>query len=360
MVYIQNNPDNIMKNIIISTAFIILLTLSNCTHKEINDKQFILDGKITDQDSGLIILEYGILSAFHSDTAVVKNGSFQFKGFLEEPTRGVIKESLHSNRSDIYLEPGVMNITMSISNFRNFILTGSKSQIELNNLNKSLESVKNRDSILTEFVLNNQKSYLTPYYLFDLGYSHKISLDSLKFIFNSLDTAIQKSKYGRITKGFIRGVENTTRGNYASDFSATDINNKMLSLSQFKNKNIVILDFWASWCVPCRQAIPHLKALYNKYHLTGLEIISITSQDKDRQAWESAIKEDSTYMWHHIANFFQNGEIINEDLTFDYPVGPIPRTILIDKDGKVLGNWVGYDLENEKALDKELEIIFNE
>jgi thiol-disulfide isomerase/thioredoxin len=348
-----------MKNILAFFIITACLTLSNCTQKDIKVKQFILIGKITDQDSGSIILQYGILSAFHSDTSIVKNGNFQFRGFLEEPTFSLIKENSQSNRTNLYLEPGVMNITLSKRNFKNFTLTGSKSQEELNSLNKSLESNNNHDSVLIKFVFNNPKSYLAPYYLQDLGFTAKISLDSLKLLFNRLDTAIQKSKFGRITKGVIKGIENTTAGNYASDFKAIDVNNQTLTLSQFKNKNIVLLDFWASWCIPCRESMPHLKTLYNKYHSKGLEIIGIASMDKNRQTWESAIKEDSTFMWYHIATFFQNGETINEDVTFDYPVGPIPRTILIYKDGKVLGNWVGNRKENEISLDNKLEMLFN-
>jgi Thioredoxin-like len=105
--------------------------------------------------------------------------------------------------------------------------------------------------------------------------------------------------------------------------------------------------------------MPHLKTVYNRYHSKGLEIIGVASMDKNRQTWETAIKEDSTNIWHHLATFFQNGETINEEVAFDYPVGPIPRTILIDKDGKVIGNWVGSGKENELSLDKKLEILFN-
>lgn len=193
--------------------------------------------------------------------------------------------------------------------------------------------------------------------MYDLGYRNKISKDSLKLIFNNLDTTIQNSQYGRITKGFIRGIENTTAGNYATDFNALDIDNTPISLTQFRNKNVVLLDFWASWCVPCRESIPYLKNIYEKYHSQGLEIISVASMDKNREKWQTAIKDDSTSMWYHIANFFQTGETVNEDVTFDYPIGPIPRIILIDRDGRVLGNWVGNTKGNEIDLDKQLDLL---
>jgi thiol-disulfide isomerase/thioredoxin len=315
-------------------------------------------GKIQDQDTCTLILEYGLLSSFHRDTIKVENSSFTIKGLINEPTLAVIKNN--SDQIALYIEPGAMKIILSMKNLKDLSLTGSKTEQELNGLNKILDVSKNRDSVLINFVINSPKSYLVPQYLYDLGYRKKISCDSLKMIFNRLDESVQNSRYARITRGFIRGIENTTEGNFASDFKAIDLHNQPLTLSQFKNKNIVLLDFWASWCVPCRQSIPHLKTLYNKYHSKDLEIISIACMDQSRLTWESAIKEDSTFMWNHVATFFQDGETVSEDLSFDYPLGPIPRVILIDKDGKVSGNWVGYEQENEISIDNKLETLFSE
>ena len=143
------------------------------------------------------------------------------------------------------------------------------------------------------------------------------------------------------------------------NFQAMDINNQTITLSQFKGEKEVLLDFWASWCVPCRQSTPHLKTLYKQYHSKGLEIIAVTCFDKNQESWVSAINQDSTNLWYHVATIFSNGETINEDICLDYPIMPIPRTILIDKEGKVMGSWEGYSKENEEALDKNLAYIFN-
>ena len=99
-------------------------------------------------------------------------------------------------------------------------------------------------------------------------------------------------------------------------------------------------------------------AIINGYK-KGLEIVAVTCFDKNRETWLSAINEDSTNMWYHVATVFRNGETINEELALDYPMGPIPRMILIDKEGKVRGSWEGYTEENENSLDKKLVEIFN-
>jgi thiol-disulfide isomerase/thioredoxin len=350
-----------MKTILkVFTTILLSFLIFSCTNSGRKVKNFTLIGKVQDQDTCTLVLQYGILSTFHSDTIKVENSSFMIQGLLNEPTDGVLKT--RSERIDLYLEPRDMNITLSIKDLTNFSLTGSRTQQELNDLNKSLKSVKNKDSAIINFVSNNPKSYLAPKYLYDLGYRKKISQDSLKLIFDRLDITVQNSKYGRITKGFIRSIENTTEGNFASDFKAIDMHGQPVTLSQFKNKNVVLLDFWASWCVPCQKSIPHLKALYKQYNSKGLEIISISDYDKSREVWESAIKKDSIEIWYQLATYFVKesavSEVVNEDLIYDYPNGPIPRVILIDKDGKVLGNWVGYSEENEISLDKKLKTQF--
>jgi thiol-disulfide isomerase/thioredoxin len=333
--------------------------LTDCTQQSIKENHFILNGKITGIDSGSVILQYGILSAFHSDTSVIRRGGFTFSGILKEPTLAVFKVSGQSNRAQLYLEPGRMSMTVSDADFKNLILEGSKTQQELNSLNSSLKLVTNHDSLLKIFVSQNPKSYLTPYYLYDLGSRNKFSPDSVSLIYNNLDPAVQKSQYGRITLGYIRGIENITPGFYATDFTALDVNNDSIRLSQFRKKNVVILDFWASWCEHCRKSFPHLKSLYNKYHPKGLEIIGIASMDKDMQSWKAAITEDGTSDWKHIATFFQNGQTVNEDLVFDYPVAPIPRTILIDRNGKVIVSWDGYSKQYEIVLDRKLDSLLN-
>jgi thiol-disulfide isomerase/thioredoxin len=135
------------------------------------------------------------------------------------------------------------------------------------------------------------------------------------------------------TLGLLRKHDNLLEGSIPSDFKAVDLNDQTVSLSQFKGKNVVLLDFWASTCPPCRNQIPHFKQIYKKYHPKGLEIIAIA---------------------------FLTGETINEDICLDYPIFGVPKTILINKDGKVAGSWVFYSEENVKSIDKKLaELIKN-
>jgi thiol-disulfide isomerase/thioredoxin len=350
-----------MKTILKFSLILICLVSASCKNNEKSTNSFTIQGSITGLDTGTIVLQSGIFKAYHSDTAKIKNGKFSFTGEIIEPTRSRIIGGNALNSVDIYLEPGLLKVNLVKDQFKNVQVIGSKSQEELNKLNKLLDAVTNQDSVYLDFVLKNPKSFLAPYYLQKYDIEKPISLDSLKSIFRGFDPAVQNSRYGRKVQGQIRKKENSLEGAIATEFKAIDIDNQIITLSQFRGRNVVLLDFWANWCVPCRKSMPHLKSLYNKYHSKGLEIIAITYYEKNKDNWISAIKEDSINMWHHLPTSFRNnGETINEDILLDYSISPIPRTILIDIQGKIRGNWAGYTEENEESLDKKIaELIDN-
>jgi peroxiredoxin len=386
---------------------LICLILSNCTQTDKGAKSFTLKGEINGQNSGNIVLSYAPDSTVILDTAEIKNGKFVFKGMILEPTRAEINGGNESNRTDIYLEPGVMKVILTQDRFEDFKMTGSKAQDEMSELIKMEKPIYKRDEIFSEqlssisdsmknsnnevrskqleknyqeinkqlwqtreeinstwlnFVLANPKSFVTPYYLNMLQANEAISLDSVKSIFSGLDITIQNSKYSKYIKDDIRKQENILVGAIAPDFKAIDLNNKIVTLSEFKGKNVVLLDFWASWCVPCRKSIPYLKALYNKYNSKGLEIIAV-SLDMNKKAWISAVNQDSTYIWRHvpIAEKYaaDPSQITKDDIYTNYFVQSIPVQILIDKNGKIIGRWGGATLENEESLDKLLAETFN-
>ena len=217
-------------------------------------------------------------------------------------------------------------------------------------------------SIELKFVLKNQKSFVAPFYLHMLEGNEVLSLDSTKSIFNELDNSLKKSEYGKYIIEDIRKKENIRIGNQSIDFKETDLNQQVVTLSQFKGKSVVLLDFWASWCVPCRESIPYLKMIYKKYHSKGFEIIAV-SEDENKKAWTDAVKQDSTGQWYHIP-FAEKwpckpSQITNDDIYKNYFVQAIPAQILIDKNGKIIYRHVGYSKESEESLDKQISRLFD-
>ena len=390
----------------LSTFLAFVLLLSSCTsHPDKKFKKFTLQGKINGQDSGIVVLTYWSDTDRINDTVKIKKGKFIFTGKIFEPTEADLTDGKDLELAMVFLEPRRMKITIFKNKPLETKMSGSKTQTEFTLLNKIEEpiyerflllkeqrhnfndSIKNSkagpvklllekkaeetDSLLSQtlkeldpielkFVLENPKSYVTPLYLRMLEAREVISLDSAKTIFNGLDNSIKKSRYGKIFIKNIRKKENIRIGNQAPDFKATDLNQQTLTLSQFKGKSVVLLDFWASWCVPCRQSIPHVKMIFEKYHSKGLEVIAV-SVDEDRKAWIEAVKQDNTDMWYHIliADKWPNGPITADDIYQNYYYKGIPEQFLIDKNGKIIDRIGGYSKENEVSLDRQLSQLLD-
>jgi len=390
-----------LKSLVVLLLLIISACSSNQTKNEIN---FSLNGRLIGQDTGFIVLRYSHESTWKFDTAIIRNERFRFQGEIFEPTRATLIDD--EEEAEFYLEPATINITLDKEKFTDFEISGSKTQTEedlINDMVKPVyekldlwkhkrnfvsDSIKNMkdeirkgkleselddidnqwflarkelDQTWLKFVLENPKSYVAPYYLCILVENDGLSLDSMNLVFNVLDTAIQNSKYGILIKEEITKKENTRIGALAPDFKAYDINKEIVTLSEFKNKSIVLLDFWASWCVPCRQSIPYLKTLYKTYHPRGLEIISV-SVDMKKEAWLQAIKEEGIDIWYNIpvAENYASGPsfITKDDIYYNYDVGAVPTYLLIDRNSRIIGHWKGLSAENEKSLyDRIAELL---
>jgi peroxiredoxin len=141
-------------------------------------------------------------------------------------------------------------------------------------------------------------------------------------------------------------------GNKFPEFSVTDINGKPLSTTAFKGK-VVLVDFWATWCVPCVMSLPDVIQTYKTYHSKGFDVIGV-SLDEDPQRLKRFI-HDREMDWPQ----FNDGRKWDGELVRNYGVQQIPTTYLLDKEGRIIGaDLQGEDLE--KAVKKALGITGNE
>lgn len=156
--------------------------------------------------------------------------------------------------------------------------------------------------------------------------------------------------------GFSAAAKTDFQKNVASLLAKPDLNDKVWGISAFKGK-YVLLDFWGSWCWPCRFSHPHLKEVYSKYKDKGFEIIGVSREaspdlEKAKQSWKKAIDEDQIG-WIHLLN---NQNVAQFDAVKAFGIGVFPTKILLDRDGKEI---VRYSGGSSKELDQKLIEIFS-
>ena len=171
-------------------------------------------------------------------------------------------------------------------------------------------------------------------------------LEDFEKVLNNLKIHFPESNHITLLNDQITKLKPLANGQIAPDFTLPDINEQPLSLSSLKG-NVVLIDFWASWCRPCRIANPKLVELHQKYSKNGFEILSVSLDGTQRQKdpgkeWRKAIKQDNITDFRHVSEL-KGWNTSVRDL---YNLSSIPHTILLDKEGKIVGkNIRGDDLE---------------
>jgi peroxiredoxin len=169
----------------------------------------------------------------------------------------------------------------------------------------------------------------------------------LDSIFKSLDSTVQNGYYGKQLNGLISSLRLTEIGSPAPSFSLPDTSGNPVSLDSYKGK-VLLVDFWASWCVPCRHENPNVVKAYQKFHPKGLEILGV-SLDEKRDRWIAAIIKDNL-SWQHVSDL----KGWNNSAAKLYAIRSIPNNYLIGKDGKIIAKGLHGD-ELTKKLEEVLK-----
>lgn len=193
-------------------------------------------------------------------------------------------------------------------------------------------------------------------------YVSRMSLEEAKASYEKFCEEAKQSQWGKEMHTEITARENTLPGKPAPIIAKNDIDGKPFSLADLKGK-VVLLDFWASWCVPCRKSNPHMMRIYDKYRKHGLEFVYVGDNDSRPQDLRQAIEQDGVGREgiHHVLRGLKEikdengvrGFDRSEDVSDLYAVHSIPTKFLIGKDGNIIGK-----VESEKWLDEQLSQIF--
>lgn len=166
--------------------------------------------------------------------------------------------------------------------------------------------------------------------------------------FKKLDKKVRKSTEGKIFQRYLKNLQNSSVGKKAPGITQFDVEGNPYSLQDLKGK-YVLVDFWASWCPPCRAENPNLVATYAEFKDKNFEILGV-SLDRDMESWTKAIKDDNL-TWKHISDL----QHWNNGAAGVYGIKAIPQNVLVDPNGIIIAR----NLHGEN-LNKKLKEILSE
>jgi peroxiredoxin len=179
------------------------------------------------------------------------------------------------------------------------------------------------------FISQNKASFVTPF-IIRRGMFYTLSLDELKSVVSSLDKSVSSSVYMIDLKEKITVLEKVAVGKKYTDISLPGIDGNEMKLSSLIGRNVILVDFWASWCGPCRRENPNVVKIYQDYHEKGFDIVGV-SFDTDEKGWKDAVQKDGL-TWHQMSDL----KGWNSKAAGLYGVASIPHTVLIDKNGIII------------------------
>ncbi|GAA4332849.1 TlpA disulfide reductase family protein [Mucilaginibacter gynuensis] len=357
---------------------------------------FTIDAKIGKLNTpAKAFLAYRVGGTNITDSATISNGAFKFSGTVAEPANATLfidykgvgfAKYVQQNFPDggpsktadaltFFVEKGTINIAGADS-AKKAVVTGSPVNDDNKKLitllkpvndkaqklmaeNKAATDVQKQSAdfqnamqakfkvlqdeqknVLRAFIKANPNSYMSLLALGSLG-GPSPNPAEIEPVFNSLAQNIQETNLGKSLKSSLTVLKGVSVGSIAPDFTQADVDGKDVSLSSFKGK-YVLLDFWASWCGPCRMENPNVVKAYNKYKDKNFTVLGVSLDNENgKSAWLAAIKKDGL-TWTQVSDLrYWNNEVAQL-----YAVQSIPQNFLIDPTGRIIARDLrGADLE---------------
>lgn len=341
-----------------------------------SEPRYVVKGDIEGSDSITFYLQKreGNL-AVNIDSAVSRNGSFKMKGgSIEYPQLVQLIAGDTRKRTSFYLENATITVKGTLDSLYKAEISGSKTQDEyesyvqsnkvlsdqysalyseyqdagrLGNKERVSEIEKEAEALQNEmienqknFIRENPSSFVSPSLLASLSYDMEAA--EIEEILNSFDTSLIIVPQVEALRERVNQLKTVSIGQKAPDFTMNDENGNPVSLSSKIGPKLLLVDFWAAWCGPCRQENPNVVRVYNEFNKKGFDVFGV-SLDQTKEAWLKAI-EDDKLTWTHVSDlkYWEN------EAAKLYAVSAIPANFLLDENGIIIGkNLRGEDLYNK-------------
>lgn len=358
--------------------------LASCNDNTVDG--YTISGEVKGVEDGTqVILKKQVGMDYQSlDTTEVKAGKFELKGLTDEVGLSALTFGSDDVSIPLVLENGKIKVNFNAESLDESKVSGTKNNDAFNSFNENVVKLRkdiqdfqqNANSLFEEarntnnstvmdsllaindekmeklnnynktFVKENNDSYIAALLLSQMTQGGVVETEEAQELLANFSEEAKNYTPSKELSEFLGKIAKVSIGQKAPDFSAPSPEGKEISLKESLGK-VTIIDFWASWCTPCRIENPNVVRIYNKYHDQGLNIIGV-SLDRDGDSWKQAIEKDQL-TWTHISHL----QYWNDPIAKEYSVRGIPATFILDENGVI----VAKDLRGDELEKKIAELL---
>ena len=376
---------------------LVLVSIVSCS--KVKKGEFLITGTAKGFENGKTVIlqtqdEAGMMMV-PVDTVKIKDGKFEFKGKIKEPTMYSLSFPDFQNGFPVIVENDEIKVEVKKDSINNSRISGTYTNDEFQKFNDEAKKIQKKmqdfqtknmqafnlaqqqkdtatvnklikqnneiqkglKDMMLKYPDTHPKSFISALIVLEMFRDPNFDAKKVRKLYNSFDESLKNTKTVKKIKDQLEVLEKAKNapkpkpvaanvGQIAPDFTAKTPEGVSVSLKQSLGK-VTVIDFWASWCGPCRKENPSVVAMYNELHSKGLNIVGV-SLDDDAAEWKKAIAKDKI-TWTQISNLKK----WKDPIAIQYNIEQIPTTFLLDKTGKIIAK----DLRGAELKAKVMELL---